>query len=233
MIQEIVDYLKGANPDFTTGFTLFCRYSRNESLMSWIGRKHDHRKLIYELGKLASLNLTANSRGSLYQAKFDRQPAVHAVTPGVMTAEPEGSIRWRTFDDRRTRRSDLPEHLQQVFDTVASDYKLRTHYHDLMKRAATNSERQQLRAHLMETDARIRTGWKQIDDYLDEQAKVPPPEKEFSESTYRSYISKALNRERNSDSQIRLVKQRVAALMAHGCQMDETTKNRLKDRGWL
>ena len=230
MNKEILEYLKSAEPDFATGLALFCKYSRNESLMSWISRKHDMAKLKYELEKLSKMNPTPNTQVNIHVAKYIRPDAKPAT---VKLPEPvrEHEIQFKTFDERRTRRADLPESLQKVYDTIAEDYKLRRALHEKMKMAGTDEDRASFRARIIETEERIQSGWKQIDEYLTAAAKAKVTTEEFKESTARSYISKALKKETLSEAQIVTVKARYQALLDHGCTLNEATTEELKKRG--
>lgn len=230
MNKEILEYLNSAEPDFATGLALFCKYSRNESLMSWISRKHDMAKLKYELEKLSKMNPTPNTQVNIHVAKYIRPDAMPAT---VKLPEPvrENEVQFKTFDERKTRRADLPESLQKVYDTIAEDYKLRRALHEKMKMAGTDEDRASFRARLIETEDRIQSGWKQIDEYLAAAAKAKVTTEEFKESTARSYISKALKKETLSAAQIVTVKARYQALLDHGCTLNEATTEELKKRG--
>ena len=76
MNPEIDQYLQKEEKDFNEGFALFCRYSRNESLMSWIGRKKDDARLVYELGKLSRLGArTENPLADRHLSVYNKSAA--------------------------------------------------------------------------------------------------------------------------------------------------------------
>lgn len=229
MNKEILEYLNSAEPDFATGLALFCKYSRNESLMSWISRKHDMAKLKYELEKLSKMNPTPNAQASIHVAKYIRSDA-KPVTVTIPEVREQG-VKFKTFDERKTRRADLPENLQKVYDSIAEDYKLRRALHEKMKMAGTDEDRASFRARILETEDRIQAGWKEIDEYLTAAATAKVSTEEFKESTARSYISKALKKEKLSEAQIVTVKARYQALLDHGCTLNEATTEELKKRG--
>ena len=85
MNQEIQNYLTGEILDFNEGFALFCKYSKNESLISWIGRKKDMERLIYNLKKLNGFpNLKANAKTEELIIKYNRPvDAVVAAMPSA------------------------------------------------------------------------------------------------------------------------------------------------------
>lgn len=236
MILDIVSYLGSADPDFDAGFALFCKYSRNRTAMDWISRRRDKAKLLYELGKLAGSTAPANPSASSDQAVFSAAVAYQPAPEKKAGKEPlpadviKANI--RTFDDRRTRRSELPPELQEVYDRNAEDYKLRRGFHEKMKMARTDADRAVFRQKVLETDARIQAGWKLIDDFFTRSAVAAVTES-FNESTCRSYISKALHREKNSPKQVATCKARVAALLDHDCHLDEGTLEQLQKKGLI
>lgn len=234
MIQEIHDFLTGGILDFNEGFALFCKYSRNESLMSWIGRKKDMDRLIYNLRKLNGFtDLKVNPRHADMLIRYNKAPDAVVIakpdTPAGQQAE-NGKIIFRTYDERRTRRGDLPEELQKVYDEIADDYKLRKAYHEKMKIAKTDDERAKFRENLMETEDRIRKGWSSIDSYLLARSQTAV-NTEFKETTIRSYISKKLKKESLTPADIEQLRIRVKALQDNNCTFTEAVAEKLRALG--
>lgn len=230
MNPEISNYLKSVEPDFGQGFALFCKYSRNEAAMSWIGRKHDMPKLLYELKKLENETPRLNP---LYEANRIRFGASVKAAPApapAKEAETIPEVRIRTYDDRRTKRSDLPPELLPVYDRNATDHKLMRGLHEKMKMAMTDKDRAILREKIMEVEARLEDGYSQIDGYFKQKAEADAAKDPFNESTCRSYISKALKRKDNSPKQIATCKARVKALQDHNCVLDAKTLSELKKK---
>ena len=230
MNQEILEYLNSAEPDFSAGFALFCRYSRNDALKNWISRKLDMPKLLYELEKLSRTTVSINPRESLDVARYaqSRPSPEPPVQEPVSVPVIEPSISFKTFDERKTRRADLPAELQAVYDECASDFKLRRGLHEKMKMATTNADRAIYRQRVIETDARIRAGFAEIDDYLTRQAEEKAKADDFKESTARSYVSRALKKAKLTGAQKATLKARVQALQAHGCTLDTKTISKLQ-----
>lgn len=189
MNEEIREYLSKPNPDFETGFSLFCRYSRNQSLMSWIGRKKDMARLLFELQKLEKLNLQVNPQAAILAARYNTP--VSAI--GQRVTGPGSQITFKTFDERRTRRADLSPEMQKIYDQITEEYKLRRGYHEKLKMAKTDADRASFRERLLISQNKIEEGWKQIDAWLLEQEKANS-DKGFNASTYRSYITKTLKK---------------------------------------
>ena len=237
MNQEILDYLQSAEPAFDAGFALFCKYSRNEPLMSWISRRRDREKLLYELEKLSQLDPVVNPVRETHLARWSRpEQTVSPASSSEIQAAPSVPVTFKTYDERRTRRADLPADLQKVYDGISEDYKLRRGLHEKMKMATTNEDRASFRARVIETDGRIRGGFKEIDTYLarkaQEQEKAKA-ESDFKESTARSYISKALKKETLSAAQKATIRERYNALISHGCTVTEELTAKLKNLGLI
>lgn len=231
MIDEINTYLQQPKPDYPEGFGLFCKYSRNQSLMSWFGRKQDQERLLYELGKLNSVpGISENPNSDLLKIRFGTDVVRPAIQEAPEKEEVPGFSGFRTFDDRKTRRSDLPEDLQKVYDDIASDYKLRRAYHEKMKMAAADADRARFRQSVIETQERIMAAWSRIDAFLAETAKEKV-KSAFKESSCRSYISRALSAKSLSQATVDGVKVRLKALLDSGCQVSEETLARLREKG--
>jgi hypothetical protein len=236
MNQEILDYLKSAKPDYYAGLALFCKYSRNDWLKNWLSRKQDRAKLMYELEKLSNSPHISNPNEQADVARYAQKPvAVHEPVAAAPVSDPVPVVKpapaFKTFDDRRTRRSDLPAELQAVYDSISEDYKLRRGLHEKMKAAGTNNDRASFRVRVLETDARIKAGWAKIDAYLTREAEEKVSGDSFQESTCRAYISKALKRPVNSPAQVATCKARVKALLDHGCTISPETMKLLQNKG--
>ena len=195
-------------------------------------------KLLYELEKLSRTTLAPNPDASLDVARYAQPvPSSPAPSPAVIVHDPEpvqqSTITFKTFDDRRTRRSDLPPEMQAIYDACASDFKLKRGLHETMKLATTNADRASLRARILETDARIRAGWADIDAFLTRQAIEKAKADDFKEATARSYVSRALKKEKLTGAQMATLKARVQALIEHGCVIGPDTMNQLKKIGAL
>ncbi len=242
MIPAITAWLREAKPDFNAGFSLFCRYSPNRTLISWIGRKRDAEMLRYELQKLnpyltepagQPAEQPAEQPADIRVIETITQPdeAAHVAAKPEPTekSKPEPRIVFRTYDERRTRRADLPAELQTVYDDIAGDYKVRRALHEKMKAAMSNQDRASFRARVMECQDRINAGWIKIDSYLNEQSSRKL-EASFNESSCRAYISKAIKSPNLSQKRIDGVRLRVKALLDHGCTLSEETLQQLRQR---
>lgn len=244
MIPEIQSYLKQANPDFTSGFALFCKYSPNRILIDSISRRHDMAMLLYELEKISNSGFYSPIPGpvpdvavNIIKAQVitpaEKEP-LPAVNNAVITVDNglKKEIAFRTYDDRRTRRSDLPPELQKVFDKNTEAYRFRRGAHEKMKLAKTDKDRAYYRSLILETQDEIMKRWKEIDTYL-QKAAEESQEKAFNEKSARAYISKALKADSITDARAAGVKARVKALLDHGCNITEDTIQALKARNLI
>ena len=232
MLRDIADYLKGGSRDFDSGFALFCRYSKNKNLISWIGRKRDFAKLIYELEKLSRHYCeSVPAPAATVPAPAATVPAPGPTVPAPAATVPAPGPAFRTYDERKTNRGDLPGHLQKVYDDIADLSKLRRAWHEKMKFARTNIDRARCREKLLETHSQIVKGWQKIDGYLTGQ--IQTQEEEFRESTCRAYISKMLRKETLSPEQLERLKKRTQALLSHGLAISESTRASLEKWGIL
>ena len=227
MKNEIVNYLNSKEPDFNSGFRLLCKFSKNESLISWIGRKHDDSRLLYELEKLSKFdNLTESPLAEIHEMKYGL--ALDKEEPADESES--GNLNFRTVDDRKIRRSDLPENLQKVYDEIAENYKFRRVLHEKMKLAKADADRANFRSQIIEMQNKIAEGWKEIDTWNAENLKKKL-EDDFKESSCRSYISKALKAKKISQKTIDGVKERLKALKEHDCIISDDTIAKLKEKG--
>lgn len=230
MNKEIHEFLQKADPDFESGFALFCKYSPNESLMSFIGRKTDMDMLVYELGKLDRGGFdTPNPRASILNSRYAPVTVAAAAPKAEEPAEPVAAG-FKTYDERRTRRADLPDDLKAVYDDIAEDYKVRRALHDKMKAATADADRADFRARILETEERIQAGWTRIDAWLEQNAKAKADDN-FNEKSCRAYISKALKAEKVTETVASGVKARIQALREHGCTVTDELLDAIRAKG--
>lgn len=228
MIPAIHAYLKQADPDFTSGFALFCKYSVNRNMVNYLGWKKNVEMLLYELRKLdESMDEPATEDPAIVQL----QATVREPAPEPEPAPDERPhIVFRTYDERRTRRSDLPDDLKDIYDRTVQEYPVRRGYHEKMKAARTDHERAVFRAKILETQERIEAGWKPINAFL-LASETSKQDTAFNEKSCRSYISKALKAPRTTARKAAGVKARVQALLDHGCIISEQTMRSLREKG--
>jgi hypothetical protein len=231
MVSEISLYLKSANPSFEEGFALFCKYSHNRNLIDWINRRNDKATLLYQLKKLNNL-LSDGAPINTVATRLIRQPKPTAKIEKTAAKSEAPKVTFKTYDDRRTKRSDLSPEMQKVYDDVASEYSVRRGYHEKMKMAKTDADRQAFRAKILESEERIKSGWARIDAWLAENESKKVTD-DFKESTCRSYISKALKSKNVTDDLKIKVHARLTALQEHGCEISANTMKALKKKAFI
>ena len=229
-MNEIKAYLEQESPDFTQGFALFCKYSRNQSLMAYIGRKQDMAMLVYNLQKLSEMgDITPNPNAEIHEVRFNKaQTQPEASAP----AEPEKVL---IVDERRVKREDLPEELKVVYDSIVNDYKLMRSIHEKIKNANSDTGRKEFRDQLTAIESQIKERWTQIDTQLgktENESGSGSGEKVLNINTARAYISKMLKKDVLTDEQRSMVKQKVEELISAGAVLKEETLLKLKEKGF-
>lgn len=226
-MQEILNWLEEANPDFNRGFALFCQYSRNQSLIKYIGRKSQMQMLRYELEKLSTMpRLTPNPFYKANLAQFGG--AIESEKPADVVKENKVVI----LDERRVNRQDLPAALQEVYDVILEDYKAQRSVHEKMKNANSDIGRADFRSQLVELTTKIKDNWAIID-----QGFVPEPAAKTESgissqvNSARAYISKMISKDLTND-QRELVNAKMKIIMDAGATLKPETLQKLKDKGF-
>lgn len=216
-------WLSEANPDFDQGFALLCKFSRNLSLQSYIGRKRNFEMLKYELSKLSKMpKLTPNPHYKSNNILFNKSEDVKEQ----VEAKP---ARKEIIEQSRVKREDLPEQMQKLFDLNKSDYQEMRILHEKLKNANSESGRKEFRDKLEKLDKEIKKRWAIIDSGV-----IP----EVSESTSsqinsaRAYISKMIKKGNLTPQQRDLVKQKYSELLAVNASLKPETVKKLKELGF-
>lgn len=230
-MEEIIEYLNLIDPGFAQGFGLFCKYSRNQSLMSYIGRKSDMEQLLYELKKLSAMgSITVNPNYEAHHIRFNRGLIAEqtVVTP---VADEE---RIKILDERKVNRADLPIHLQKLYDEITEEYKIQRGVHEKMKQANSDLGRKEFRDEVIRLRQSIAGKWEVIDSYLrnGEESRDDEQEKpRIHVNSHRAYISKMLAKPKLTQEQKEAVKRKVEELLSLGEVLKPETLKRLKEKG--
>lgn len=208
-MEEIKNWLSEENPDFDQGFNLLKLYSRNQSLISYIGRKRHGEMLRYELKKLASNKVML--------------PNPHAKT-SVVPAKPKTVV----VDERKVNREELPEEMQKVYDLIVDDYKEMRILHEKMKMANSDVGRAEFREKIIKINQKIKKRWEIIDT-----GKFPEDTKGTANiNSARAYISKMMKKEDLTAEQRELVKQKLNTIITAGEALKPETLQKLKEKGF-
>lgn len=231
-MEEITLYLNQQDPGFAQGFKLFCKYSRNQSLMSYIGRKREMEQLLYELEKLSSMGrLTVNPNHEAQHIRFNRED----ITPleASTNSKQEEDNHFFIVDERKVRREDLPEELQKLYDEITEQYKVQRSMHEKMKLANSDTGRKEFRDEVVNLQQSIAGKWRIIDEQLQNGEPTPKevPAKRVHVSSHRAYISKMLAKQKLSNEQKETVRRKVEELLNIGEILKPETLKKLKEKG--
>lgn len=225
-MDEIRQWLDTANPDFNQGFALFCKYSRNQSLMSYIGRKGQMQMLVHELQKLAALpKLTPNP---FYKANITQ---FGVSIPAKLPVEKEVK-KVIVIDERKVKREDLPEEMRIIYDKIVEDYKLQRSLHEKLKMANSDAGRAEFRKKIIDLNDQIKHGWAIID------GKIPSGDLQAQTgissqvNSARAYISKMLKKENLTEDQRNMIKEKMNVIFDAGATLKEKTLAALKAKGF-
>lgn len=247
-MKEIEKYLESENPDFITGFTLFCRYSRNQSLMSYIGRKNDMEMLLYNLKKIVRDGAKENPLFEAHFARFNKSQVIPLFEnkPGNTGDNRDGngeeSFLSKTEEiisnySRRYRREELPEELKPLFDKNIDSYKILRSLHEKMKMSRTDERRSYFRHHLVKLADSITDRWKLIhskaEEYLKTKKGEPEPISAVQLNSARAYISKMLKKDKISEAQRLKIIEYYKLLKEADVAIKEETLQILKDKGFI
>lgn len=219
-MEEIKRWLNEASPDFDQGFALFCKYSRNQSLMSYIGRKRQMEMLTYELGKLATIGkITPNPHHKAQSIMFGKKAVEEVIQERV-----------QVIDERRIMREDLPEALRELYDQNVEDYKLLRSLHEKLKNANSDAGRKEFREKILKLQGEIKRRWSIID-----RGEVPVEDDSVSSArinSNRAYISKMLKVENLTEKQREMIREKYAELISAKVALKPETLQKLKERGF-
>ncbi len=230
-MDEIKEYLEMPDPVFDQGFGLFCKFSRNQSLMAYIGRKREAQMLRYELQKLVKMGkLSVNPHHQAQQGRFNKSAVVISDAP-TKSLTVELGERVHIMDERRVNREDLTEELKNLYDQITEEYKLQRSLHEKMKQANSDLGRKEFREQIMALQNAIKSKWGVIDTALTAEIPEEPAPKKININTNRAYISKMLANENMTVEQGEAVKQRVEELLSLGEVIKPETLAKLKARG--
>lgn len=157
--EEIEIYLadKPNKRDYTTGYNLFCKYSKQLSVQSHLARKEDPERLFYKLEQLLE-------QPDIAESKTPRIPVI--VQAQTKTEVNEAETRLNAVSKGKINPADLPEELKTLFNKVSDAHKKSRSMHEKMKLAKTEKARASFRKGLLNLDDFIRNGWAILDHYV-------------------------------------------------------------------
>lgn len=230
--KEIEDYMsvKADERDYEAGFKLFCRFSRNKCVKSYLGRKIDRNKLFYKLNEL------------LKQSKiveFENTPRLAKVITRVGKKANEVSGKTETSKNKTLKLEDLPEELHALYHRIQESYKKMRALHERIKLEKNDKKREKTRAGIDKLDVDIRSGWKVIDTWK-ETGELPAAKSDNATSkevqAAKTYITKnlpkleTLNNEK-LDELVEKIKIRYQLLVKEGHNFTDEVLAKMKSFG--
>lgn len=238
-MEEIKTYLESENPDFETGFSLFCKYSRNQSLMAWIGRKKDRGMLLYNLRKMLKQGtVKINPVYSANMARFSgKAPGESSPADPAGPEQAEKKVESIFAYAHRYKREELPETLLPLYDKNTDAYKELRALHEKMKQCNSEPGRAAFRKDVLTLAGEIEGRWALITKKADEfHAAGGSEDQTISLSrlnTARAYISRMLKKESITEEQRLKVQEYYSFLIEHQATIKEETIAKLKERGFI
>lgn len=206
-MDEVQQWLAEENPNFDKGFSLFSKFSKNQSLISYIGRRRDMAMLRYNLDKMCSIP---------FQNRTYRQGSSIAPPPAHVVI----------VDERKVNRDDLPEQMRALYDSNVSDYKEMRALHEKMKQANSDAGRAEFREKITKLNTKIKRRWEIIDS-----GKLPS-EQNSKINSARAYLSKMLKKEELTEAQRSLMKEKYELIKSSGESLKPETIKKLQERGF-
>ena len=250
-MNEVRTYLEKGNVDFATGFALLKKYCDNKGIISLVEKRRNLQYLIFELKRLAKrphlkpnrvfvdLDLPAMEGSSLAK----QQGADKGPVNGDQGNEPQGAdegdniIDWHKLEHyQNTKYEDMPNDIcRKIYKDNLDLYKQLQHSHQQMKLANSDEGRASFRQEIIDLDAAITNNWRLIDEEIsslsDKDEK--PNTTDVKESTLRSRITRALNKETLSNEELIQLKDNYAIALQKELKFSEETLAKLKELGLI
>lgn len=250
--NPLLELLSKGGYTFEEGVAVLSRMCRNRRVVEFITRKHRMDYLNQELYKLAKINhvkipqqraIVPKSAENAPKHEESAQKSTENVPKSAESVPEEKSDDVVDFlslhHHENTRLEDMPNDLCRKLWNENRQRNLEIkEQHLRMRKAQTNEERASSRAAVLHLDAEMKLCWQLIDTEIErfnaeKQAEKPVKTKtpDFNVQSYRSYISKALNKPKLSDNKFVELQHRVTAMVECGIPMKPDTIEKLKALG--
>lgn len=197
LYDQIKQWLDSEEKDFNTGLQMYISASHNRSVMQYLQRKQDQRKLEYELQKL--VKLLSERIKKMETIPFVKMAVIDKEKPVIKKPVRPDVETHKIMEPRKINPDDLPKEQREIYDLITLAYKEQRVCHEKMKLAKTDKERAEHRAKLLEYDDAISLGWNKLDEWDLIENQPPKPEKDETIADQaktinacRSYISKGI-----------------------------------------
>ena len=249
-MNEVRKYLEKGNVDFASGFALLKKYCTNEGIISLVEKRRNLQYLIFELKKLAKrphlkpnrvfvdLDLPAMEGSSLAKP----QGADEGPENGDQGNEPQSAdegdniVDWHKLEHyQNTKYEDMPNDIcRKIYKENLDLYKQLQHSHQQMKLANSDEGRASFRQEIIDLDAAITNNWRLIDEEISSlSGKEENTSADIKESTLRSRITRALNKETLSNEELIQLKDNYAIALQKELKFSEETLAKLKELGLI
>lgn len=227
------------------------KYCHNPGIISWLTRKQKMDLLRRELAKISrtvrisiffAVDAVPEASASGTIPPTASQPETANV---IISEEGEEVVTYESLErHNKTTIDEMPtDYLKDLWLKNREEYKELQYSHSQMKLANSDVGRAEWREKVVALAKSIKERWSLIDKEIaklqaekehSENALEPQEQqKQINFNSYRSYISKALNKKKLSDSQVVEVKKRVAVLLANNVPIFSETMEKLKAKGLL
>ena len=250
-MNEVRLYLEKGNVDFATGFALLKKYCDNEGIISLVEKRKNLQYLTFELKRLARIPHLKPNRGFVDLnrpisdgSSLDKpQGADDGPDNGDQGNEQQGAdegdniIDWHKLEHyQNTKYEDMPNDIcRKIYKDNLDLYKQLQHSHQQMKLANSDEGRASFRQEIIDLDAAITNNWRLIDEEIsslsDKDEK--PNTTDVKESTLRSRITRALNKETLSNEELIQLKDNLAIALQKELKFSEETLAKLKELGLI
>lgn len=244
MNTEIKNWLEGDARDYTEGLNIFVGHSKNRSVVNYLLRKRDAKKLAYEMSKLAGDVLSTSVAQKSEKKVITEKSNVITSANNVITLQsnvitsankdvpaPPSCGRLKITADGKIRAEDLPEILRGYYYANVEDIKLARQLHEKMKSATSDGERAELRLKLCDADETIAFRWKAIDLWAATgELPTPAPTNETAGGSENSENSDGSGKRDLTVQEVGKYRASVSRCLAELEKEDITDENRDKYR---
>lgn len=230
--NEITEWLEIPDEDkvFAEGYKLFCKYSRNRSVINFLARKQRMSKLVYELDKMKDWEL--------------KEKKVIESSVSKTEQKEKDPVKER----KNVKREDLPEELKEVYDKTIGRYKIMRSLHEKLKLSKNDKDRSNIIKGIHKLDDLITAGWKIIDESSENKTENTNPDSQKVNTTLdpkkvsrdRKYITQGLKdlekltgeeNQKKRDGKIQEMNKRFNDLLSGGENFADETIEKLKIYG--
>jgi len=240
-MNPILEFLqKHDDYSFDEGVVILLQYSSNAGVNNFIIRRRDRRHLHDELVRLAH-NPYLRPLPSTKQVKQTQdKPESTENTETTESTETKDEVSVVSYLDLDRHKTYSPEELptpflKELWEKNRDEYKEMQHCHEMMKQANSDAGRAEWREQLLALRESIEKRWQLFDFEMKSLEENTPPAtaktEEFNVQSYRSYISKALKKDKWTDAVQLEVQHRIDAMLASNIVLSEQTLKQLKKRG--